>query len=98
MNSSPTSGSATRQLAHRQGLARMSAITRGIGAVSILGAITIAIALPQSTAASTVKTATAATTRAKSSSSRAGSSTSQIQTTPAPATTTNPPPATSGGS
>jgi len=97
MNSSPTSGSA-RQRDRRQGLARMSAITRGIGAASILGAIAIAIALPQSTAPSSVKTASAATTSVKPSSSSTGGSTSQLQTTPAPATTTNPPAATSGGS
>jgi hypothetical protein len=108
MNSSPTSGPA-RQLARRRGQARMSALTRGIGAASIVGAVAIAIALPQSTGASTVKTASAATTsvtskasgddnNASDDSSSAGTSASQIQSTPAPATTTNPPAATSGGS
>jgi hypothetical protein len=50
MTSPPLSGSA-RQLARAQGLARLSAVTVGIGVVSLLGSVAIAMTLPGSTAA-----------------------------------------------
>jgi hypothetical protein len=112
MNGSPTSGP-TRQHARRQGQARMSALTRVVGAASVLGAVAIAVSLPQSTSANTAAASPATTslTSASSgddnsssddnsgtaSSSTAGSS-SQLQPSAAPTTTTTPPAATSGGS
>lgn len=50
MTSPPPTGSA-RQLARTQGLARLSAVTVGIGVASLLGSVAIAMTLPGSTAA-----------------------------------------------
>lgn len=54
------SGSAG-QLARQRGLARLSAVTFGIGAASVLGAVAIAVTLPDSTAQTFTKTVNAAT-------------------------------------
>jgi hypothetical protein len=112
MSSSPASGSA-RQLARKQGLARMSAVTLGVGAAGVLGAVAIAVTLPQPVAA---HAAAAASTSVRSNSSSdgessddhsvnsntgsatTGSATSQLKAGTAPSTTSNPPAATSGGS
>jgi hypothetical protein len=59
MNSSPNSDSA-RQLARKQGLARMSAVTLGVGTAGVLGAVAIALNLPAPVATSTAGAATSA--------------------------------------
>lgn len=51
-----TSGS-DRQLARHKGLARMSALTMGAGAISALGAVAIAVTLPGSTAVTSASAA-----------------------------------------
>jgi len=60
MSNSPTSGSA-RQLARKQGLARMSAVTLGVGAAGVLGAVAIAATLPQPVAAKAASAAASLT-------------------------------------
>lgn len=50
MNSSPTSGS-DRRLDRNKGHARISALTLGIGAAGLVGAVAIAVTLPGSTVA-----------------------------------------------
>lgn len=50
MNSSPTSGS-DRRLDRNKGLARISALTLGVGAAGLVGAVAIAVTLPGSTVA-----------------------------------------------
>ena len=67
MSNSPTSGSA-RQLARKQGLARISAVTLGVGAAGVLGAVAIAVTLPQPVAARAA-TAAASLTSPRSSAS-----------------------------
>lgn len=105
MNSSPVSGSA-RQRARKQGLARISALTLGVGAAGVLGAVAIAVTLPGSTAAVSANAATVTTTTSTttgdddSSDDDSGSQqqTQQLQTTTAPSTTIVPPVVTSGAS
>jgi cytoskeletal protein RodZ len=103
MTSSPTSGSA-RQLARKQGLARISAVTLGVGAASVLGAAAIAVTLPGPTTPVSDNAATTLTSDRSSDDSLSDSddsdddSGSQLQTGEAPSTTNNPPAATSGGS
>jgi hypothetical protein len=60
MTSPPPSGSA-RQLARAQGLARLSAITVGIGVASALGSVAIAMTLPASAAGGAPRTVSAVT-------------------------------------
>jgi len=54
MTSPPPSGSA-RQLARAQGLARLSAVTVGIGVASALGSVAIAMTLPASATGSATR-------------------------------------------
>jgi hypothetical protein len=103
MFGSPTSGSA-RQLARKQGLARMSVITLGVGAASVLGAVAIAVTLPGSTTPVSDNAATTLTSDRSSNDSLSDRDdsddgfSSQSQTDLAPTTTDNPPAVTSGGS
>jgi hypothetical protein len=100
MPSSPMSGSA-RQLARKQGLAGISAVTLGVGAASVLGAVAIAVTLPGSSTPVSDNAATTLTSDRSSDNSLSDSdddSGSQLQTGDAPSTTNNPPAATSGGS
>jgi cytoskeletal protein RodZ len=71
---SPTSGSA-RQLTRNKGLAWVSAITLGAGAAGAIGAVAIAVTLPQPTTAASVNSAPAASTTGQAR-SNGGSSTS----------------------
>jgi len=63
----PSPGSA-QQLARKQGLARISAVTFGLGAASLLGAVAVAVTLPGSTSALSANAATVAPTTSASTS------------------------------
>ena len=106
MMNSPTSGS-DRQLARNKGLARISAITFGAGAAGLVGAVAIAVTLPNPTAATSANTASVAVS--SSTPVQAGddggdddsgttSSTPQLQPAAPPSNTNIPPVATSGAS
>lgn len=103
MDTSPDPRSTLRspQHARQQGLARISAVTLGLGAAGVLGAVAIAVSLPGSATASahsaTTSTTTTTTTPPASSDDDSGTS-QQLQTTPAPAPAVVPPVASSGGS
>lgn len=60
MNSTTPAGS-DRQLHRNKGLARISALTLGAGAASLVGAVAIAVTLPGSTVVSALKSPTAST-------------------------------------
>jgi hypothetical protein len=60
VNSTTPAGS-DRQLHRNKGLARISALTLGAGAASLVGAVAIAVTLPGSTVVSALKSATAST-------------------------------------
>jgi hypothetical protein len=106
MMNTPTSGS-DRQLARNKGLARISAITFGAGAAGLVGAVAIAVTLPNPTAATSANTASVAVS--SSTPAQAGddggdddsgttSSTPQLQPAAPPSNTNIPPVATSGAS
>lgn len=106
MMNSPTSGS-DRQLARNKGLARISAITFGAGAAGLVGAVAIAVTLPNPTAATSANIASVAVS--PSTPVQAGddggdddsgttSSTPQLQPAAPPSNTNIPPVATSGAS
>lgn len=106
MMNSPTSGS-DRQLARNKGLARISAITFGAGAAGLVGAVAIAVTLPNPTAATSANTASAAVS--SSTPVQAGDDggdddsgtttrTPQLQPAAPPSNTNIPPVATSGAS
>jgi len=110
MMNTPTSGS-DRQLARNKGLARISAITFGAGAAGLVGAVAIAVTLPNPTAATSANTASAAVS--SSTPVQAGddgghddggddsgttTSTPQLQPAAPPSNTNIPPVATSGAS
>jgi len=113
MKSSHTPGSA-RQLARNKGLARISAVTLGVGAASALGAVAIAITLPNPIVAKTLNTAPVAASSpvggddddsgsqlpANTGASRPAAPAPQqkLQSVTPPTTTNNPPAATSGAS
>jgi len=111
MNGSPTSPS-SRQLARNKGLARISALTLGVGAASALGAVAVAITLPSPTVAKSVNSApVAAVSPAGSDDDDSGSQlpadtrasqqaapAQQLQSVTPPTTTNSPPVATSGAS
>ena len=56
-----TSARSDRQLHRNKGLARISALTLGAGAASLVGAVAIAVTLPGSTVVSALKSTTAST-------------------------------------
>ncbi|MEP7016871.1 MAG: hypothetical protein ABI899_02480 [Actinomycetota bacterium] len=60
MNSTTPAGS-DRQLHRNKGLARISALTLGAGAASLVGAVAIAVTLPGSTVVSALQSSTAST-------------------------------------
>jgi len=106
MMNTPTLGS-DRQLARNKGLARISAITFGAGAAGLVGAVAIAVTLPNPTAATSANTASAAVS--SSTPVQAGddgghddsgttTSTPQLQPAAPPSNTNIPPVATSGAS
>jgi Zn finger protein HypA/HybF involved in hydrogenase expression len=97
---SPTSASA-RQLARKKGLARISAITVGAGAAGLVGAVAIAMTLPNAAAATSATTAAlAASTSTNASWTRQAATVkaAALQAAAAPTTTTSAPVATSGAS
>ena len=65
MNST-TPAASDRQLHRNKGLARISALTLGAGAASLVGAVAIAAGLPGSTLVSALKSTTASTLTAGS--------------------------------
>ena len=106
MLNTPTSGS-DRQLARNKGLARISAITFGAGAAGLVGAVAIAVTLPNPTATTSANTASVAVS--SSTPVQAGddgghddsgttTSTPQLQPAAPPSNTNIPPVATSGAS
>lgn len=106
MMNTPTSGS-DRQLARNKGLARISAITFGAGAAGLVGAVAIAVTLPNPTAATSANTASVAVSSSTpvqagddgdDDDSSTTSSTPQLQPAAPPSNTNIPPVATSGAS
>lgn len=102
---SPSNSGSARQLARKQGLARVSALTLGVGAAGVLGAVGIAATLANSTATSATTSANPATTE-QGRATEQGTLTddgddgfrSQLQTATPPGLSDTPPDATSGGS
>lgn len=100
-----TSSAAAGQRARTQGLARLSAVTVGVGAASVLGAFGIAVTLHNSTAATSANATTKGATTSGTTTDDGASTTTddgsslQLQSSPAaPTNPSGPPVATSGGS